>query len=84
MNAKPPEYLASHIMERLAEDPATAELGIRVTVGHDWLHVTGVVATPERRDEVLRVVHEEAPGLEVRSDLTVAEAVEPSDEEILS
>jgi hypothetical protein len=84
MTDKAPEYLASHIMERLAADPSTAELGVRVTVRPGWLLVSGVVATADRREQILRVVREEAPDLEVRSDITVADAAEPTDEEILS
>jgi osmotically-inducible protein OsmY len=84
MTDKAPEYLASRISERLAEDPATAELGIRVTVKPGWLLVSGVVATQERCQEILRIVHEEAPDVEVHSDITVAEAAEPSEQEILS
>jgi hypothetical protein len=79
-----PEYLASRIAERLAADPQVAELGIRVTVKPRWLLLSGVVATPERRDEILRIVGQEAPGTEIRSDITVAEAAEPTDQEILS
>ena len=79
-----PEYLASRIAERLAEDPQVAELGIRVTVKPGWLLLSGVVNTPERRAEILRIVREETPDTEVRSDITVAEAAEPTDEEILS
>ena len=79
-----PEYLASHLAERIAEDPEIAELGIHVTVKPGWLLVSGAVATPERREAILRVIEAEAPDVDVRSDITVVEATAPGEEEVLS
>ena len=84
MHEPVPDYRASRIHERIAEDPEVAELGVRVTAGPGWLLVDGEVATAERRDHIVRIVAEEAPDLEVRCDITVVEAGEPGEEEVLS
>lgn len=43
-----PEYLVAHLRDALAD--GEAELGIEVSVERNVVLISGVVATPERRD----------------------------------
>ncbi len=81
---KAPEYRAGHIMQRIAEDPRTSEMGIQVSVHRDWLVVSGVVPTPQRREEILRIVREEAPDLRIRDEMQITGAGDPDGEETLT
>ncbi|KWW97986.1 phospholipid-binding protein [Carbonactinospora thermoautotrophica] len=83
---KAPEYRAGHIMQRIAEDPRTSEMGIHIAMHAGWLVVSGVVSTPQRREEILRVIREEAPELRIRDEVQIAGAGagDPEDEETLT
>lgn len=72
-----PYYLEARIERRLAEDPDTAELGVRVAVHGDAVHLTGDVASEERRAHLVEVARAEAGGLALRDDLRVTGAEAP-------
>lgn len=72
-----PYYLQARIERRLAEDPDTAELGVRAVVHGDAVHLTGDVASQERRAHLVEVARAEAGDLAVRDDLRVTGAEAP-------
>jgi len=78
-----PYYLAARIQRRLAEDPDTAELGVRVAVHGDAVYLSGDVASEERRRHLVEAAAAEAGGLAVRDDLRVTCAEPPSTAEDL-
>jgi osmotically-inducible protein OsmY len=78
-----PYYLEARIQRRLAEDPDTAELGIRVAVHGGVVHLTGDVASEQRRRHLVEAAAAEAGGLEVRDDLQVTCADPPTTAEDL-
>ena len=73
-----PYYLQARIERRLAEDPDTAELGVRVAVHGDVVYLSGAVASEERRRHVVAAATAEAGGRAVRDDLSVTCAEAPS------
>jgi hypothetical protein len=79
----PPQYLVAHLRTTLAEDPRTAEQGVRVTVRGDQVVVSGDVATEQRRAEVSSVISEIAPDMVIHNDIRVVCADEPSRREEL-
>jgi osmotically-inducible protein OsmY len=66
-----PYYLEARIQRRLTEDPDTAEPGVRVEVRDGVVHLTGAVASEERRGQLVRTAGAEAGGLPVRDELLV-------------
>jgi osmotically-inducible protein OsmY len=78
-----PHYVAGRIEQALAEDQRTHELGIRVDVRGDVVHLRGEVAAERRRELVADVVREVAPGLSVRNEISVADVHPPGQEEKL-
>ena len=78
-----PYYLAARIQRRLAEDPDTAELGVRVAVHGGAVYLTGDVASEERRRHLVAAAAAEAGDLEVRDDLRVTCAEPPTTAEDL-
>ncbi|GAA3825036.1 MULTISPECIES: BON domain-containing protein [Amycolatopsis] len=78
-----PQYRAAHLRRALAEDPRTAEMGVRVNVRGDDVHLSGEVTCDERRAELENVLHEVAPGLRVHNDVRVADTREPARREDL-
>jgi osmotically-inducible protein OsmY len=81
--AEDPYYLAARIQRRLAEDPDTAELGVRVAVHGGAVYLTGDVASEERRGHLVAAAAAEAGDLEVRDDLRVTCAEPPTSAEDL-
>lgn len=79
----PPQYLVAHLRTTLAEDPRTAEQGVRVTVRGDQIVVSGDVATAQRRAEVAAVISENAPDMVIHNDIRVVCADEPTRREEL-
>ena len=57
----PSVYIAAHIRERLAEDPRTNEMDIKIEQQAERLSLHGEVPTTERREAVERVVREACP-----------------------
>jgi hypothetical protein len=77
------QYLAAQLRRAIAEDPRTAELGVRVTVRGDHVLLSGDVACEDRRRALEEVIQEEAPELHVMNDVQVVPAGEPEGEELL-
>ncbi|HET9138649.1 BON domain-containing protein [Actinophytocola sp.] len=78
-----PQYRAARLRQALAEDPRTAELGVRVTVRGDHVLLSGQVVSEQRRDELQQVLADVAPDLAVYNDVRVTCADEPSGREEL-
>ncbi|WP_198942852.1 BON domain-containing protein [Actinophytocola xanthii] len=78
MNEESPQYRVAHVRRALAEDPRTAEMGVRVNVRGEHLHLSGEVATEQRRDELEQVIVELLPDVEVHNDVRVADTREPA------
>lgn len=79
-------YEAAHLEQALAEDPAVAELGLRVTAVGGRLHLRGEVASPERRERACALVRSLEPDREVVDEITVTppRAPENTEREVLS
>lgn len=78
-----PQYHVARIQRALASDPRTSELGVQVQVRGQHVHVSGTVASEQRKAEVERVLHEQEPGLVVDNDVQVAGVGEPAGTEDL-
>ncbi|MBN6041346.1 BON domain-containing protein [Amycolatopsis sp. 195334CR] len=78
-----PQYSAARLRRALAEDERTTELGVRVDIRADHVHLSGEVACEARRAELEQVVHEHAPNLRVHNDLRVSAVGEPASREEL-
>ena len=83
MTDESPQYRVAHVRRALAEDPRTTELGVRVNVRGDQLHLTGEVTTEERRAHLEQVLAEVAPDMEVHNDVRLADIREPARREEL-
>ncbi|GHF75660.1 osmotically-inducible protein OsmY [Amycolatopsis bartoniae] len=83
MTGESPQYRVAHVRRALAEDPRTAELGVRVNVRGDHVHLSGEVATEQRRAELEQVLAEVAPDVELHNDVRVADTREPARREEL-
>ncbi|MGH7904836.1 MAG: BON domain-containing protein [Candidatus Dormibacteraceae bacterium] len=70
-------YLVSRLRAALAEDPRTAELGIRVSVSDDAVSLAGQVESEERRRALAEVATEliaaASPGRRLRNVVEVIE-----------
>jgi osmotically-inducible protein OsmY len=76
------EYLSAHIQETLAA--RAHELGIRVDVRGNVVHLRGEVANEEQRREVEETARVAAEGHEICNELHVVAVPEPDGEERLS
>ncbi|HKS47911.1 MAG TPA: BON domain-containing protein [Amycolatopsis sp.] len=83
MSDESPQYLVAHLRRALAEHPRTAELGVRVNVRGDAVHLSGEVASEQRRADLDVVLHEVAPQVVIHNDVRVADCREPSQREEL-
>jgi len=81
MNAEPEQYLSARLRRALAEDPRTAEQGVRVTVRGDNVLLSGGVVSEERRDALKAVIHDVAPDLTVLDDVKVVPVDAPAGRE---
>ncbi|RKS71067.1 BON domain-containing protein [Actinomadura pelletieri DSM 43383] len=77
-----PGYVSAHIQERLAAQ--AYELGIRVDVRGDVVHLRGEVVSEERRRLVEEIARGAAAGREIRNEVHVVAVGAPDDEERLS
>jgi hypothetical protein len=75
-------YLAAHIQERLAAE--AHELGIRVDVRGDVVHLRGEVVSEERSRDVEDAAREAAEGREICNELHVVAVPEPDGAEQIS
>jgi osmotically-inducible protein OsmY len=76
-----PQYVAGRIQQRLAEDPRTAELGIKIEVRGDVVYLRGRIMSEERRSAIVAVVREAEPEREIRDEIGVTSVHEPEEEE---
>jgi osmotically-inducible protein OsmY len=83
MTDESPQYRVAHIRRALAEDPRTTEMGVRVNVRGDQVHLSGEVATEQRRAELEQVLTEIAPEMSVSNVVRVADTREPGRREEL-
>jgi hypothetical protein len=83
MTGEPEEYLDAHVQRLLAEHGDVAEQGIRVVRRDHTLVLCGTVASPARRDAIIRLVEERFPGVPLDSDIAVASVHPPPDREDL-
>lgn len=83
-DAEDPYYLEARVQRRLTEDPDTAELGVRVVVHGEVVHLSGDVASAERRQLLLAAAAAEAAGRTVTDDLRVTGAEPPAGAEDLT
>ena len=74
-----PEYVRAEVQRALAADPMLSELGIQIAVSEAAIELRGDVATPERRERALELVHRLFPERRVENALTVPELA-PADE----
>lgn len=83
MTAEAPQYTATHLQQALAEDPRTAELGIKVTVRPGEVFLRGEVMTPQRCERLAEVIAELAPDLRIHNEVRVTDCEEPTGQETL-
>lgn len=80
---RPPEYVAAALHRALAEDPRTAEQGVRVRIRGDVVALDGEVSTVQRRNALEDVVHEILPNARIHNDVHVTGVPCPEDSEDL-
>ena len=78
--AEPITYLIAHLHDALLADGRLHEQAIEIVVVGERLELRGEVATPERRQAAVQLVHEFAPDIEVIDDLHVSRNNAPADE----
>ncbi|KAF4408686.1 MULTISPECIES: hypothetical protein [Streptomyces] len=77
------EYRIAHLHERLARE-GSGDMGTRLEMRGSTLLVTGTAPSAASRDEILRIVAEELPGVPVHSDIVLSESSAPDRPEDLS
>lgn len=77
------QYLVGKLQHALATDRRVNMLDVKIMVCSGKIHLTGQVATEERRMAVAEVVRELLPGVEVRNELTVLEVNHPPQPEVI-
>lgn len=65
-------HLARRLEKALADDERTHELGVHIVATPQRILAQGEVASEERRQSVLDVLREHAPGIPVTDQLTVS------------
>lgn len=65
-------HLARRLEKALVDDPRTNELGIRIHAHDGRIIAQGEVASDERRQRVLDVLHELEPDLHITDQLTLS------------
>jgi hypothetical protein len=78
------EYTEAEVQRALIEDIAVAEQGITVARRENTLILCGEVESTHRRDEVLRLVRERFPGVQISADIGVTRVGAPTEAEELS
>jgi osmotically-inducible protein OsmY len=77
------QYLVGKLQRALATDSRVNMLDIKIVVCGGKIHLTGQVATDERRRAITEVVREQLPGIEVSNELTVLEVNHPPQPEVI-
>jgi osmotically-inducible protein OsmY len=77
MSTEDAVYTEGRIQRHLAENPDTAELGVRIAVHAGSVFLTGDVPSARRRERVVAAVRALVPDLEVHDELAVTGAEAP-------
>jgi hypothetical protein len=77
-------YLPEHLHEALLADARVGEQDLRVTADEHCIHVCGTVATPARRDAIVAVIAELAPGWEICNEVELVDVAAGPDVEDVS
>lgn len=81
----PPQYLAGHIHEALAQDPRVNQLDLNVSIANGRVFISGDVPTAERQAAITEVVADMCAEYTVCNETTVTElAPAPTQSEQLS
>jgi hypothetical protein len=80
MMSEPSAYLLAHLHDALLNDERLHEQAIEIVVMGERLELRGEVATPQRREAAVKLVHELAPGIDVVDDLRVSRTSGPADD----
>ena len=78
------EYTEAQVQRLLTEHPSLGEQGITLTRREHCLTLTGEVESAERRDEIVRLVNEALPDIEVCCDIGIIRAGAPTEHEELA
>ncbi|GAA1736243.1 hypothetical protein [Luedemannella helvata] len=78
------EYGEARVQRLLTEHDGVAEQGITVVRREGAIVLCGVVETPNRRDDIVRLVADEFPELIVQCDIQIVPTRAPVDAEELS
>ena len=78
------QYLVGQIQQALAADPRVSMLDVKVMVCGGKIHLTGEIATEERRQAISEVVAAMMPDHEVRNELTIIELNLPHRPEVIN
>jgi hypothetical protein len=79
----PVEYAEAEIQRMLTEEGRLAEQGITVNRREHFVLLSGEVASPHRRDEIVRLVRQQFPDIEIQVDIGVTRAQAPREPEEL-
>jgi hypothetical protein len=71
------QHTNQRVEQAIANDARTNELGVRIECIDHRVLVRGEVASQERRDAVLTVVHEQLPQAEIVDHLRLSDATDP-------
>ena len=77
-------YLPEHLHEALLADARVGEQDLRVSADEHCIHVTGTVPTPDRRDAIVTVIGELAPGWEICNEVELVDVAAVPDVEDVS
>ena len=77
-------YLPEHLHEALLADERVGEQDLRVTADEHCIHVTGTVPTRARRDAIVAVIAELAPGWGICNDVELVNVAPGPDVENVS
>ncbi|MFY1633504.1 hypothetical protein ACN27F_09515 [Solwaraspora sp. WMMB335] len=78
------EYTEATVQRMLSEEPTVAEQGITVARRDHTLVLAGEVESAYRRDEIVRLVTERFPDVELTCDIAVSRTGAPTGAEELS
>jgi hypothetical protein len=78
------EYTEAAVQRLLTEHPNLGEQGIALTRREHCLVLSGEVESPQRRDEIARLVHEALPDVDVCCDIGITRAAAPTEHEDLA
>jgi osmotically-inducible protein OsmY len=77
MSTDDPVYTEGRIQRHLAENPDTAELGVRIAVHASAVFLSGDVSSERRRERIVEAVRALVPDLRVHDELAVTGADAP-------